>query len=145
MAAEIGRIDPDDRFARFPVYASFLDTLATPLDTAAHLRERQFDEFAHRAGLASREHKIARLVRLQYPVHAFDIVPGVAPIAFCVEVSEIERIFEAGLDAGDAARVFRVTKVSPRIAGRRAKPLSRPPSCPAKSSAQQAFRSRRRP
>jgi hypothetical protein len=35
-------------------------------------------------------------------VHALDIVLGVAPIAFCVEVSEIERIFEAGLDAGDA-------------------------------------------
>src|ERR1700687_5502762 len=101
--AEIGRIDANDGLAGFPVDAGFLDTLAAPLDAAADLRECQFDELAHRAGLAGRQHKIVRLLRLQYPVHALDIIPGVAPVAFCPEVSEIERIFQTGLDAGDAA------------------------------------------
>jgi len=39
--------------------------------------------------------------RLQYPVHALDIIPGVTPVAFRPEISEIKRVFETGLDAGD--------------------------------------------
>src|SRR6202008_341358 len=84
--------------------AGFLDTLAAPLDTAAYFGKRDLDEFAHRAGFTGRQHEIVRRVHLQYPVHALDIVPGVAPIALRLEVSEIERILKAGLDAGDAAR-----------------------------------------
>src|SRR6202011_424102 len=102
--AEIGRIDPDDRFAGLAVDAGFLDTLAAPLDIAAYFGKRDLDEFAHRAGLSGRQHEIVRLVCLQDPVHALDVVPGVAPIAFGLEVSEIKRFFQAGLDAGDAAR-----------------------------------------
>jgi hypothetical protein len=37
-------------------------------------------------------------------VHAFDIIPRVAPIASGVEVAKIERVFQTGLDAGNAAR-----------------------------------------
>src|SRR6266404_2077992 len=102
--AEIGRIDAHDGLAGFPVDAGFLDTLAAPLDAAADLRERQFDEFAHRAGLACRQHEIVGSISLQYPVHALDIVPGMAPIASRPEISEIERVFQSRLDAGDAAR-----------------------------------------
>src|SRR5258708_36369024 len=78
-------------------------TLAAPLDPAANLREGQFDEFAHRASLAGGQHKIVGRISLQYPMHALDIIPGVAPVAFRPEVSEIECIFQTRLDAGDAA------------------------------------------
>src|SRR6202158_2227311 len=102
--AEICRIDANAGLAGFSVDTGFLDPLAAPLDAAANLRECKFDEFSHRAGLAGRQHEIAGLVRLQYLVHAFDIIPGMAPIAFCLEVSKIERVFQTGLDSGDAAR-----------------------------------------
>src|SRR3984893_12533953 len=83
--AEIGRIDANQYLAGLPVGAGLLDALAAPLDAAADLGECQFDEFAHRTGLAGRQHEIAGLGRLQDHVHALDIVLGVAPIAFGVE------------------------------------------------------------
>src|SRR6266481_620390 len=100
--AEIDGIDANDGLAGFPVDAGFLDTLAAPLDAAGNLRECQFDEFAHRAGLACRQHEIVGRVSLQYPVHALDVIPGMAPVALRPEISEIERVFQTGLDAGDA-------------------------------------------
>src|SRR5260370_20964393 len=101
---KIRRIDANDGLARFLVDAGFFDTLAAPFDSPADLRECKFDAFAHRAGLARRQHEIVGRVRLQYPVHALDIIPGVAPVAFRPEISEIKRVFETGLDAGNAAR-----------------------------------------
>jgi hypothetical protein len=37
-------------------------------------------------------------------VHALDVIPGMAPVPSRPEVPEIERVFETGLHAGDAAR-----------------------------------------
>jgi hypothetical protein len=37
-------------------------------------------------------------------VHAFDIIPGMAPVALGLEIAEIERVFQTDLDAGNAAR-----------------------------------------
>src|SRR5260370_2687528 len=102
--AEIRRIDANDGLAGFPVYAGFFDTLAAPFDAAPYFREGKFDEFAHRAGLARRQHEIVGRVRLQNPVHALDIISGVSPVAFRPEISEIKRVFETGLHPGDAAR-----------------------------------------
>src|SRR5580704_8241762 len=102
--AKIHRIDANHRLAGFPVDAGFLDTLAAPLDGTANFRKRQFDEFTHRAGFAGRQHEIVGRVGLQYLVHALDIIPGMAPVAFGAEVSEIERFLQTGLDASDAAR-----------------------------------------
>src|SRR5665213_2576364 len=48
--AEIGRIDPNQRLAGFPVDAGFVGARAAPLDHAADFGKSQFDEFAHRAG-----------------------------------------------------------------------------------------------
>src|ERR1700677_1511959 len=102
--AEINRIDTNERLAGFTVDAGFLDALAAPLDGAAGFRERDLHEFAHRPGFAGRQHEIIGRVRLQDLVHAFDVIPGVAPIALGLEVSEIKRIVETGLDPGNAAR-----------------------------------------
>ena len=64
----------------------------------------RLDEFAHRAHLAGRQHEIVGRVRLQDRMHALDIVASVAPVALGLEIAEIDGLFEAELDAGDAAR-----------------------------------------
>ena len=101
---EIGRVDANQGLAGFAVDAGFVDALAAPFDAATDFRERQLDEFTHRAGFAGRQHEIVGLIRLQYAVHALDIILGMSPVALGLEVAEIQHIFEAGLDAGDAAR-----------------------------------------
>jgi hypothetical protein len=94
----------------FFVDAGFIDALAAPFDGAADFGEREFDKLAHRTGLAGRQHEIVGRVRLQYPVHALDKIPGVAPIALGLEIAEIERLMRATLRV-----ILRVTNVSPRI------------------------------
>src|SRR5258708_25492538 len=103
VGTEVGRIAAHGDLAGFPVDAGFLDTLAAPLDAAADLCERQLDEFAHRTGLACRQHEIVGRISLQYPVHALDIIPGVAPVASCPEISAIEGVFQSRLHAGASA------------------------------------------
>src|ERR1700730_1882042 len=95
--AEILRIDANHGLAGRFVHAGFLDALAAPLDAAADFRERDFDEFAHRAGLAGRQHEIVGLVGLQDLVHALGVILGMAPIAPGIHVSEIEAFFQPGL------------------------------------------------
>src|SRR5579872_2908770 len=100
---KVNGIDANDGLAGFLVDAGFLDALAAPFDRPADLGERQFDEFAHRTRLACGQHEIVGRVGLQDPVHAFDIVPGVAPVALGIEIAEIEHLLEAGLDARHGA------------------------------------------
>src|SRR6185437_9546985 len=102
--AKIGWIDANNGLAGFAVDRDFIDALAAPFDAAADFCKREFDKFAHRAGLARRQHEIAGGIGLQDPVHALDIVPGVTPVAPGLEVSQIQRVFKADLDTGDAAR-----------------------------------------
>src|SRR5579863_531689 len=101
--AEILGIDANDGLAGFPVDAGFLDALAAPLDGTIDFLERQFDEFAHRTRLARGQHEVARLIYLKNPVHPDDVILGMTPVALGIEVTEIERLFEAGLDAGNRA------------------------------------------
>src|ERR1700722_6349520 len=100
---EIYGIDAHHGLAGFCVDAGLVAALAAPFDSAANFRERQFDKLAHRAGLARCQPEIVGLLPLQDHVHALDIILGMAPVAFGLEISEIERVFEAGLDAGDTA------------------------------------------
>src|SRR5665213_2922525 len=102
--AEIHGIDANQRLTGFLVDACFVDPLTAPRDHAANLGQGQFDEFAHRAGFAGRQHEIVRLIRLQHKVHALDIILGVAPVTLRRQVPEIQRILDPGLDTGDAAR-----------------------------------------
>src|SRR5580704_254486 len=101
--AKIYGIDAYQRLFRLRIDAGLLNALAAPDDAAADFGKREFDEFAHRAGLAGRQHEIVRRLRLQDLVHALDVIPGVAPVASRLEVSEIERVFQTGLNPGDAA------------------------------------------
>src|SRR5712664_1800212 len=100
---KIRRVDANQRLAGRLVDAGFLDAPAAPFDAAANLGKGKCDEFAHRAGFTGRQHEIVGLVRLQYLVHALDVVPGMAPVALCLEISEIERLVQTGLDPGNPA------------------------------------------
>src|SRR5882724_10546445 len=102
--AKIHRIDANDGLAGFLVDPGFIDALAAPLDAAADFRKRQLDELAHRPGLAGRQHEVVGLIDLQDPVHAFDIVLGMAPVALGFEIAEKHRFLEASFDARHAAR-----------------------------------------
>src|SRR5258708_39678148 len=55
---EIARIDLDQDLAALRVDAHFIETLTSPGDRAPDMRERAFDEFAHRMRLARGEHEI---------------------------------------------------------------------------------------
>src|ERR1700722_441347 len=101
--AKIHRIDAHKGLSRLRIDAGLLDALAAPHDAAADFGERDLDEFAYRAGLTGCQHEIVRYLRLQDLVHALDIVPGMAPVASRLEISQIERVFQTDLDPGDAA------------------------------------------
>src|ERR1700694_351811 len=68
-------------------------------------------ELAHRAHVACRDHVIVRLVLLEHQPHSLDVVTGVAPVAFGVEVSEPELVGLAGEDLPDASRDFACDEV----------------------------------
>src|SRR5260221_2957226 len=101
---EVSRIDAHHGLAGPLVDRGFFDALASPFDRAADFGKGQLNEFAHRAGLPGRQHEIVGRLRLQDRVHAFDIVPRMAPVALGLEIAEIDRIVDADLDAGDTAR-----------------------------------------
>ncbi len=84
------------------VDAGLVDALAAPLDAPPDLRKAKLDDLAHRVRLAGRQHEIVGRVGLQDPVHALDIVARMAPVALGLEIAEIERFLQAGLDARDA-------------------------------------------
>src|SRR5246127_1318555 len=104
--AEICRIDAHHGLAGLAIGAGFLDPLAAPLNAAADLGEGKLDEFAHRARLAGRQHEIVRRLRLQDRMHTLDIIAGMAPVALGLEIAEIDRVFEPGLDTGDRSRAL---------------------------------------
>ena len=62
------------------------------------------EEVADRVHLAGGDHVIAWLVVLDDHPHRFGEVRRVTPVAFGVEVSEVELLLQAGLDADQRAR-----------------------------------------
>src|SRR5947209_17460622 len=101
--AEVGRIDPNDRLAGFPVCAGFLHALAAPFDAAADFGKRQLDELPYRTRFTGRQHEIAGLVGLQYPVHDHDIISRVATSSLLSEFSRVERCIQHTSDSLIAA------------------------------------------
>ncbi len=96
--AEIPGIDLDQQLAGLGVHAFFFDILAAPGDLASGFGEGEFDEFAHRMGLAGGEHVIIRLVLLQNQPHALYIIAGITPIALGVEIADIEGLLQPVMD-----------------------------------------------
>ncbi len=65
--------------------------------------EGRHAEVAHGHRVAGGQDVVVAGVGLQHPPHALDVLLGVAPVADRVEVPEVERLLQAGLDAGDCA------------------------------------------
>src|ERR1051326_1651112 len=61
--------------------------------------ERLFQKLFHRMSLARGDDIILRLILLHHQPHRLDIFLGVSPVAFCVQVSEIDGILQPSLDA----------------------------------------------
>src|SRR5690242_4178751 len=100
---EVCRIDPYHGLSGFCVDAALFNPLAAPPNRAADFAKGELHELADRARLAGGQHEIVGLVRLQDRVHALDIVAGMAPVALGFEIAEIDGVFQAELDAGDAS------------------------------------------
>src|ERR1700761_7589269 len=77
-----------------------------PGDLLADLLEGDLDKFAHAMRFAGCENVVASLRLLEYSPHAFDIVARMTPVAFGVEVAEIEPLGAAVMNRGDSARDF---------------------------------------
>src|SRR5436190_571073 len=54
--------------------------------------------------LTSSDHVIRRFLLLQHQPHGFHVFLRVAPVAFGIQVSQVEFLLLPGLDAGDSAR-----------------------------------------
>ncbi|GBH23845.1 hypothetical protein BvRS1_08940 [Burkholderia vietnamiensis] len=102
------RIHFDEHVAVRCVEPAFLLALAGPFDLVAGRRERHLHEVAHGLGAVGCEHVGVGLVDLQHPPHPFDVFERKAPVAFRVEVAELELVRVAERDlrdgVGDLAR-----------------------------------------
>ena len=50
-----------------------------------------------------RKHEVVRLFVLDDLPHAFDVVPGVTPVAFGIQIAEIQNRLQSGIDARNGA------------------------------------------
>jgi hypothetical protein len=68
--------------------------------------EGDFEEFADGMGFASGDDVIIRGVLLEHQPHGLDIIFGIAPVAFGVEVAEVEFVLLFGDNAGNGTGDF---------------------------------------
>src|ERR1700733_15809350 len=96
-------VDFDQDLAALAIAAALGNALALPRYANADFGKSAFDEFAHRMSFAGCQHIIVGLVLLENPPHPLDIVSGMPPIAFGIEVPEVERILQPQINRGDGA------------------------------------------
>ena len=92
LAAFIGGIDSD-----------LIDGsgLASPLDGDADNLEGLLNELADSVGLSGGEDVVIGLILLKHAPHTLDVVAGMAPIALGIDITEVEALVNALMDAGD--------------------------------------------
>jgi len=76
------------------------------LPVEADVGEGDFEKFADGVGFAGGDDVVVGLVLLEHQPHSFDVVFGVAPVAFGVEVAHVDLVLLAGEDAGEGAGDF---------------------------------------
>ena len=87
--AEVARVDGDPADAGGGIIAFFVDALPVPAQAEADGLGGVGDEVAHRVLAAGGDDEVFGLLLLEHqPLH-FDIVAGVAPVAFGVEVAQV--------------------------------------------------------
>src|SRR3990167_144798 len=102
--SEIFRVDFDDGLRRLLVNTPLRSARALPRNLHTERFTRLFGEFAHAVRLSRRKNEIVRPVVLQYAPHALDVIGGVTPVAFRVEVTEIQCFGFSEFDAGETTR-----------------------------------------
>src|SRR5690606_15696362 len=70
------------------------------------MSEGLFDEITHAVSFTRSENIVVRRVLLQHHPHAFDIVAGVTPVAFGVQIAKIQTILFSTMNMSDGARDF---------------------------------------
>jgi hypothetical protein len=100
---EVARVNAHQHLPGAGVPAHFIDAGSAPFQRVVQFLKGPFDEFAHGAGFPGGDHIVVGGVLLQHQPHRADKIPGVAPIAFRVEVPQIQSLLCAEVDAGDGA------------------------------------------
>ena len=81
-----------------------VDALAAPFDSPNDLAKGEFDKFTDRMSFPRGQNEIVRLLLLDNPIDAFDIVARVAPVASGVEIAQIYRALLAERNGGHRSR-----------------------------------------
>src|SRR5215510_13629405 len=98
------RVDAYQHLSRRAIDAGLGGALALPHDLPVDMAEGDLHEFAHRPGLAGREHVVVGSILLQDPPHALDVIACMPPIALGLQITEVEALVKSDLDPGDRAR-----------------------------------------
>ena len=77
-----------------------------PFKGPADTLKGQFNKFTHRVSLPGGQHEIVWLVVLQDHPLTFDIIAGMAPISFGVEITKIQLFVNPQLNRGHGAGDF---------------------------------------
>src|ERR1039458_3138831 len=101
--AKIAPVDFHQRVAAGGIDAHLVNSLALPFDLAAYLQEGQLYELAHAVRFTRCQDVIVRRILLHDPPHAFHVISRMAPVAFGVQIPDIEPILHAQMNAGHRA------------------------------------------
>mmetsp|Transcript_11082 Transcript_11082/g.17785 ORF Transcript_11082/g.17785 Transcript_11082/m.17785 type:complete len:277 (-) Transcript_11082:110-940(-) len=95
-------MDQDAVFVGF-VHSNFVDRAgrSLPLDFDSSVTKRFLYKLSDRMSFSRRQHVVIGFILLEHPPHSFDVISGVTPIAFCVEVSKIQGLVETGHNPGN--------------------------------------------
>src|SRR5271154_5040373 len=97
----MGRINLYQHAAGPGAETPLVQALAPPFDDYPNLGKSQLDKLPHRMRLAGRQHVVAWLWLLQNDPHPFDEIARVSPIAFRVQVSQVQAVLLGKCNGGD--------------------------------------------
>ena len=104
-AVKLG-VDAHHGFAGGDIDGGFVVGGAPEVHGNACALEGHADKVAHGFGAVGGQHEGVGFVRLQHAPHAFDVFFGIAPVAFGVEVAQLQHIKLAQPDFGHAVGNF---------------------------------------
>ncbi len=64
----------------------------------------KIDKFSDCVAFPSANYIIFRLILLEHEPHGLHIIPGISPVAFCIEVAQEELILQAKFDSCQGSR-----------------------------------------
>lgn len=76
------------------------------LPVQTDVTESDFEELADRLCLARGDHVTVRLLLLQHQPDGFHVFPGITPVAFRIQVAEVELVLQTRENVGEGAGDF---------------------------------------